>query len=93
MLAATRNKADTGSVYLAAARHFKKLAKYFASPKASRASGLTMKQMEASLKLFQEVPPSQLAEVSSLLNVIIAELEKMEARVESNAGAKGRGRK
>lgn len=92
MPAATRNKADTGSAYLAAARYFEQLAKFFASPKASRASGLTTKQMEASLKLFKKAPPEELVEVSALLNVIIAELEKIEPRGESNAGAKGGGR-
>lgn len=91
MLAATRKKAVSGSACLAAARHFEQLAKLFASPKASHTPRLTAKQMEASLKRFKKAPPAELAEVSALLNLIVAELDKVELRVESDEGANGNG--
>ena len=91
MPVATRQKADTGSAYIAAARHFEQLAKLFASPKASHTPRLTAKQMEASLKRFKKVPPAELAEVSALLKVSVAELDKLEPRVKPDEGAKGNG--
>ncbi len=89
MTSAITMNAETGRAYLAAARHFQKLAKLFASPMAVGASGLTSKQLRASSKLFQKALPDELAEVSALLNLIIAEIERIEPRVESNAGLKG----
>lgn len=92
MPAATPKKGDTGSAYLAAARHFAKLAKFFSSPRRRGAAGLTSKQMEASLQLYEKALPEELAEVNALLNLIIAQIEKIEPSVESNAGGKGKGR-
>lgn len=93
MSVASRKNVNTGSAYLAAARHFEKLAKLFASPKAKNPPRLTSRQMESSWKAFKEAPPAELAEVSALLNIIVAEIDKIEPRVESDEGAKDNGRK
>lgn len=88
MSAASRKNVNTGSAYLAAARHFEKLAKLFASPTAKNPLRLTSRQMESSMKAFKKAPPAELAEVSALLNLIVAEIDKIEPRVESDDGAK-----
>lgn len=91
MAAATRKNVVKGAAYIAAARHFEQLAKLFASPKASHTPRLTAKQMEASLKRFKKAPPAELAEVSALLNVIVAEIDNIQPRVESDEREQGNG--
>jgi hypothetical protein len=88
MPAATRRKADTGKAFLAAARHFELLAKLCASPKASHTPRLTARQMAASMKRFKKAPQSDLDEVRAFLNMIVAEIDKIEPKVESDEGAK-----
>ena len=91
MPAATRRNVDKGNAYIAAARYFKLLAKLFASPKSSHTPRLTAKQMEVSLKRFKKAPRSELAEVSALLNMIVAEMDKIQPTVESDAGVERNG--
>jgi hypothetical protein len=93
MSAASRENVNTGSGYLAAARHFEKLAKLCASRTAKNPRRLTSRQMESSLKAFRKAPPAELAEVRALLNFIISEIEKSEPRAESDEGANGTGGK
>lgn len=45
------------------------------------------------MKAFKKAPPAELAEVSALLNLIVAEIDNIEPKVESDERAKDNGGK
>jgi hypothetical protein len=90
MRAPARRNVGSKSAYMAAARHFKWLAKLFASPTTAGATPrLTPRQMAASLKAFKKASPVELAEVSALLHLIVVEIDKIEPATEVDAGTNG----
>lgn len=72
MSALARKKAKTDSAFIAAARHFEKMAKLFASPKAKNPPYLS----SSTIKAFEKAPRDELVSVDAALNELLTQLNR-----------------
>lgn len=87
MTAVARKKAEMGTAYLVAARHFEQMAKVFASRRAKNPPLLA----SATLKDFKKSPRAELVAINTVLEELLTQLNRATITEASTENAKDGG--